>query len=98
MKYLTLLVFLGISLLCEAQQDSIVPFEKAYKRTYNIRKVSGVKPTIDGKLDEDFWTKQGEWSDRFVFTALLTVHLFPFCKILFSPSQIAYLHASGCFM
>ena len=57
MKYLTLLVFLGISLLCEAQQDSIVPFEKAYKRTYNIRKVSGVKPTIDGKLDEDFWTK-----------------------------------------
>lgn len=54
MKYLTLLVFLGISLLCEAQQDSIVPFEKAYKRTYNIRKVSGVKPTIDGKLDEDF--------------------------------------------
>lgn len=35
MKYLTLLVFLGISLLCEAQQDSIVPFEKAYKRTYN---------------------------------------------------------------
>ena len=64
MKYLTLLVFLGISLLCEAQQDSIVPFEKAYKRTYNIRKVSGVKPTIDGKLDEDFWTKQGEWSDR----------------------------------
>ena len=66
MKYLTLLVFLGISLLCEAQQDSIVPFEKAYKRTYNIRKVSEVKPTIDGKLDEDFWTKQGEWSDRFV--------------------------------
>lgn len=66
MKYQTLLVFLGISLLCEAQQDSIVPFEKAYKRTYNIRKVSGVKPTIDGKLDEDFWTKQGEWSDRFV--------------------------------
>ena len=25
-----------------------------------------MKPTIDGKLDEDFWTKQGEWSDRFV--------------------------------
>lgn len=66
MKYLTLLVFLGTSLLCVAQQDSIVPLEKAYKRTYNIRKVSGVKPVIDGKLDEDFWTKQGEWSDRFV--------------------------------
>ena len=21
---------------------------------------------MDGRLDEDFWTKQGEWSDRFV--------------------------------
>ena len=52
MKYLTLLVFLGISLLCEAQQDSIVPFEKAYKRTYNIRKVSGdlIKRSPNGFL------------------------------------------------
>lgn len=66
MKYLILLMSLWMSLLCQAQQDSIVPFEKAYKRTYNIQKVSGIKPTIDGKLDEDFWTKQGEWSDRFV--------------------------------
>lgn len=66
MKYLTLLVFLSIPLLGMAQQDSIVPFEKAYKRTYDIHKVSGQKPVIDGRLDEAFWTKQGEWSDRFV--------------------------------
>lgn len=51
---------------CKAQQDSIVPFEAAYKRVYNITKVTGVKPVMDGRLDEDFWTKQGEWSDRFV--------------------------------
>lgn len=66
MKYLTLLVFLSVSLLGNAQQDSIVPFEKAYKRVYDIQKVTGQKPLIDGRLDEDFWTKQGEWSDRFV--------------------------------
>lgn len=51
---------------CHAQQDSIVPFEDAYKRTYTITKVAGERPVMDGRLDEDFWTKQGEWSDRFV--------------------------------
>lgn len=66
MKYPTLLVFLIISLWGNAQQDSIVPFDKAYKRVYDIQKNSGQKPVIDGRLDEDFWTKQGEWSDRFV--------------------------------
>lgn len=59
-------LFLFIGLVCRAQQDSIVPFEKAYKRIYNVTKVTGGKPQIDGRLDEDFWTKQGEWSDRFV--------------------------------
>ena len=66
MKYLYFFVALFISMLCFAQQDSIVPFDKAYKRVYNITKVSGQKPVIDGKLDEGFWTEQGEWSDRFV--------------------------------
>ena len=55
MKYLYFFVALFISMLCFAQQDSIVPFDKAYKRVYNIT-----------KLDEGFWTEQGEWSDRFV--------------------------------
>ena len=62
--------FVALLLLCtafsHAQQDSIVPFEDAYKRTYTITKVAGERPVMDGRLDEDFWTKQGEWSDRFV--------------------------------
>lgn len=28
--------------------------------------MTGTKPVMDGRLDEDFWMKQGEWSDRFV--------------------------------
>ncbi|WP_106829966.1 DUF5916 domain-containing protein [Parabacteroides pacaensis] len=66
MKYLSACMCLLLSMLCNAQQDSIVPFEKAYKRVYNITKVTGMKPVMDGKLDEDFWNRQGEWSDRFV--------------------------------
>lgn len=50
-----------------AQQDSIVPFEKAYKRVYNIEKISaGQRPVIDGRLDDDLWINHGAWSDRFV--------------------------------
>ena len=67
MKYR--LSFVALLLSCalgKAQQDSIVPFEAAYKRVYNITKVTGAKPVMDGRLDEEFWTKQGEWSDRFV--------------------------------
>lgn len=68
MKYLYHFVagMLLSTVLCSAQQDSVVPFEKAYKRTYAISKVVGIKPVIDGRLNDDFWTKQGEWSDRFV--------------------------------
>lgn len=64
--YILLLLLLSVGTVCRAQQDSIVPFEKAYKRVYNVMKVSSEKPVIDGKLEEDFWTGQGEWSDRFV--------------------------------
>lgn len=62
MKYLYLFVtcMLVSTVLCSAQQDSIVPFEKAYKRGYTISKVAGIKPVMDGRLDDDFWTKQGE--------------------------------------
>lgn len=61
-----ILLLLSVCAICQAQQDSIVPFEKSYKRIYNVTKVSDEKPLIDGKLDEGFWTGQGEWSDRFV--------------------------------
>lgn len=64
--YILILLFLSVCLLCNAQQDSILPVEIAYKRIYNATKVSGVKPVIDGQLNEYFWTEQGQWSDRFV--------------------------------
>ena len=64
---LTIFAFLQIAtLICYAQQDSVVPFNKAYKRTYNITKTTAARPVIDGLLNEDLWTKQGEWSERFV--------------------------------
>lgn len=68
MKYLNFFIalILGSNVLCNAQQDSIIPFEKAYKRTYNILKVSGIKPVIDGRLNDEFWSKQSEWSDKFI--------------------------------
>lgn len=68
MKYciLVLLLILSAGTFCYGQQDSVIPFKDAYKRIYTITKVSGSKPVIDGKLDEPFWTEQGEWSDRFV--------------------------------
>jgi hypothetical protein len=48
--------------LCTAQQ---IPFEQAYKRAYTITKTT-LTPVIDGRLDEDFWTKQGNWTLDFV--------------------------------
>ncbi len=65
-KLLLLSTFYTICVFCYAQQDSIVPFDKAYKRNYYTQKVNGERPIIDGRLDEDFWTKNGEWSERFV--------------------------------
>ena len=65
-KYLYISLVLCTSLTGQAQQDSIVPFGKAYKRIYPIQKIQGKKPVIDGKLDEDLWRNQGVWSERFV--------------------------------
>ena len=50
----------------KAQSDSIVPFEKAYKRVYTIEKLQGERPVIDGRLDDEVWRRRGTWSDRFV--------------------------------
>jgi len=67
MKYYCLLTLILSCSIGYAQNDSIVPFDKAYKRVYTITKVSGnERPVIDGKLDDDFWTKQGKWSDPFI--------------------------------
>lgn len=66
MKYLFILAGFLVSTWCRAQQDSIVPFDNAYKRAYNITKISGTKPVVDGRLNEELWKQQGEWSDIFV--------------------------------
>ena len=67
MKYFCLLTLILCYSVGYAQSDSIIPFDKAYKRVYTITKISdGDRPAIDGRLDENFWTKQGEWSDPFV--------------------------------
>lgn len=67
MKYYFSLLCLIICTLCKAQDErkEVVPFEDAYKRTYNATKLTGDRPRIDGKLDEDIWQQSGEWSEKF---------------------------------
>ncbi|MDR0429910.1 MAG: carbohydrate binding family 9 domain-containing protein [Tannerellaceae bacterium] len=69
MKKQLLLFLLTFHWMSYAQQDSIVPFDKAYKRIYHITKLSGERPVIDGRLDDDCWQRQGEWSENFVQVA-----------------------------
>lgn len=68
MKHFILILLSSIlcSTVLKAQRDSVVPFNSAYKRVYNVTKANERKPIIDGRLDEPFWTDYGEWSDRFV--------------------------------
>ncbi len=46
--------------------DSIIPFDKAYKRTYHTVKLQGNPPIVDGKLDDACWTQEGIWSQNFI--------------------------------
>ena len=64
--FLSVMLFCGMFLY--AQNDSVVPLEKAYKRAYTIVKVSDSRPVMDGRLDEEFWTSNGTWSEWFVQT------------------------------
>ncbi|MDR0844685.1 MAG: hypothetical protein LBN71_05640, partial [Tannerella sp.] len=63
-RHIAILFFCLSSLLCYAQQESELTFEQAYKRAYTITKTTQT-PVIDGRLDEDFWTRQGEWTVDF---------------------------------
>ncbi|HUH47302.1 MAG TPA: DUF5916 domain-containing protein [Arenibacter sp.] len=67
MKYYAFLFFLIIHTIFWAQDErkEVVSFEDAYKRKYNITKLTGERPKIDGKLDEDIWQDKGEWSEKF---------------------------------
>lgn len=66
MKYSLIIVSLFFSWTTYAQQDTVVPFDKAYKRIYNATKVAGEKPVIDGLLSDPLWQEQGAWTERFV--------------------------------
>ncbi len=81
-RYLPILFLLLIPTFLQAQQDrkEVVTFEDAYKRKYQIHKIPEKQFKIDGKLDEDTWQQEGEWSEKFsqvipferVFTASWT--------------------------
>ena len=69
----TLLLLLCYPLSLQAQEQSqdtvaYLPLEEIYKRSYDALHVSGVRPDVDGRLDESFWSENGEWSELFVQT------------------------------
>jgi hypothetical protein len=45
---------------------NLIPFEQAYKRNYHTVRLQGTAPLIDGKLEDDCWIKDGEWSQVFL--------------------------------
>ena len=87
MKKIYSFIFLIYCVVGYAQTDSVIPFNEAYKRVYQITEVTGEgRPVIDGRLDEDFWTKQGEWSAHFV-------QVTPYERaITASPTQVKLLY------
>ena len=65
MKYLFFVVCM-FSCVCVFAQEAAIPFDQAYKRVYNIVRISGDRPVIDGKLDDPIWMEQGNWTEDFV--------------------------------
>ena len=88
------LIFFFLCFTCTfiyAQQDSVVPFEDAYKRVYHTVKVEGERPVIDGKLDDSFWQNNGEWSEHFVQTVPVERIVTPYTtymKVLYDDKYI----------
>ncbi|MDL2265093.1 carbohydrate binding family 9 domain-containing protein [Parabacteroides sp. OttesenSCG-928-G21] len=66
MRYKLLLLCLFFVFVSNAQNYEQIPFEDAYKRAYNVLKLTGNQPVIDGRLDDYVWLNQGEWSETFV--------------------------------
>ncbi|MDR0758295.1 MAG: carbohydrate binding family 9 domain-containing protein, partial [Tannerella sp.] len=64
--YLSVFCAMCMSVSVSAQRDTVIPFEKAYKRVYRIAKTDGSRPVMDGRIDEDFWTATGDWTEDFV--------------------------------
>lgn len=82
MKYFAFLCIVLFSIVCQAQENrkEVSTFLDAYKRKYNVTKLTAERPKMDGKLDEAIWQNKGEWSEKFsqvipferVFTASWT--------------------------
>lgn len=67
MKYILLITFIFLSLSVNAQkEDSVLSMDKATKRIYNVTKIDGDRPVIDGRLDDRVWGEKGSWSEKFV--------------------------------
>ncbi len=61
-----LFLFIGSLSYAQEQRETVVSFEDAYKRQYNITRIDeSQRPSIDGKLDEALWNDLGEWSADF---------------------------------
>jgi hypothetical protein len=58
-RLILLLAICGISLSLLARKDSI-----AIKRIYQIEKISGTAPLIDGLFSDEVWN-QAEWTGDF---------------------------------
>ncbi len=63
---LSILLISANPLFSQAPTDSIIPFEKAYKRTYQTTRLISRAPVIDGRLDDVCWNSDGQWSDNFI--------------------------------
>ena len=45
---------------------NLIPFDQAYKRNYHTVRLQSTTPVIDGKLEDDCWSKEGTWSQVFL--------------------------------
>ena len=45
---------------------NLIPFDQAYKRNYHTVRLQSATPVIDGKLEDDCWSKDGTWSQVFL--------------------------------
>ncbi|HEX2396336.1 MAG TPA: DUF5916 domain-containing protein, partial [Bacteroidales bacterium] len=59
-------ICLEFPLFPQASSDSLIPFDKAYKRSYRTTRLVSVPPVIDGKLDDECWFSDGQWSQNFI--------------------------------
>jgi len=62
---LLLLLLTNIPVLAQSA-DTLIPFDQAYKRSYHTVKLEGKPPVIDGKLDDECWKNEGNWSQKFL--------------------------------